>query len=137
MKKVVVLSIVGVFVAASLFVSPASALPQFKKAFEEKYVANGNADLQAAFKAASCNTCHVKGKDKKVRNEYGMALSKIIGGHAKAQIDAAKKVSDAAGKAKLAEVLKKLDEAFDKVEKEKSASGQTYGEEIKAGKLPN
>ena len=38
--------------------------------------------------------------------------------------------------AKLKEILKKLDQAFEKVETQKAASGQTYGELLKAGKLP-
>ena len=72
MKKAVAFFMVGVFLAASLFVSPASALPPFKKAFEDKYVTNSSStDFQAAFKTASCNTCHVKGKEKTARNAYG------------------------------------------------------------------
>ena len=63
-------------------------------------------------------------------------LSKIIGGHAKADLDAAKTAGEDAGKAKMDEILKKLDDAFTKVEGQKSASGKTYGDLIKAGKLP-
>ena len=138
MRKAVALALVAAYVAANLLVSPASALPQFKKAFEDKYVANSTSDdFKAAEKAAGCNVCHVKGaKDKKSRNAYGMALSKIVGGHAKADLDAAKAGGDDAQKAKMTEILKKLDEAFTKVEGQKSASGETYGDLIKAGKLP-
>jgi hypothetical protein len=137
MRKAVALALVAAYVAANLLVSPASALPQFKKAFEDKYVANSTSDdFKAAEKTASCNVCHVKGKDKKVRNAYGMALSKIVGGHAKADLDAAKAGGADAQKAKMTEILKTLDEAFTKVEGQKSASGETYGDLIKAGKLP-
>ncbi|HEV2972626.1 MAG TPA: hypothetical protein VGY55_21850 [Pirellulales bacterium] len=138
MKKAVALSLVGVFLGASLFVSPASALPPFKKAFEDKYVTNSSSEgFKDAFKAASCNTCHVKGKDKKSRNAYGAALAKITGGHAKKDLDDAKASGgDDAQKAKMAEILKKLDDAFAKVEGQKSPSGDTYGDLIKAGKLP-
>jgi hypothetical protein len=81
--------------------------------------------------------CHVKGPNKKVRNAYGTALSKIIGGHAKADLDAAKAAGgEDAQKAKMTEILKTLDDAFTKVEGQKASSGQTYGELIKAGKLP-
>jgi hypothetical protein len=140
MKKVVTLSIVGLFLASSLFVSPVKALPDFKKAFEAKYVTDSSSEeFKEAFKATGCNVCHVKGNtDRKARNPYGMALSKITGGHVKADLDAAKKSGGDEGRAaKLAEILKKLDQAFDKVESQKSKSGQSYGELLKAGKLPS
>jgi hypothetical protein len=139
MRKAVALALVAVYVAANLLVSPASALPDFKKAFEKRYATDSGSDeFKAAVKAAGCNVCHVKGApNKKARNAYGMALSKIVGGHAKADWDAAKAGGDDAGKAKMDEILKKLDEAFTKVEGQKSASGQTYGDLIKAGKLPS
>src|SRR6266478_4960620 len=116
MRKAVALALVAVYVAGNLLVSPASALPQFKKAFEEKYVTNCNNDeFKAAFKSAGCNVCHVKGAmDKKARNAYGVALAKLTGGHCQ----------------------KELDEAFSKVEEQKSGSGKSYGDLIKAGKLP-
>jgi hypothetical protein len=137
MRKAVALALVVVYVAGNLLVSPASALPQFKKAFEEKYVTNSSSDeFKAAFKAAGCNVCHVKGAmDKKSRNAYGVALAKVTGGHAKKDLDALSGDEDGK-KAKLAEILKKLDDAFSKVEGQKSASGKTYGDLINAGKLP-
>jgi uncharacterized protein YecT (DUF1311 family) len=138
MKKVLIASMAAMFLGSSLFVSPAKALPDFKKAFEAKYVSSSNSDdLKEAFKTAGCNVCHVKDKDKKFRNAYGMALAKITGGHANADL---KSASQNGGKeardAKLKELLKTLDGAFEKVEAQKSASGQTYGEILKAGKLP-
>ena len=139
MKKALVLSLATLFVIGGMswFVSPAKALPQFKKAFQARYVTpSTSAEFKAAFKAASCNTCHVKHKEKKVRNDYGMALSKIIGGHAHADLKAAEDKGPEAKKAEMAKILKKLDEAFTKVEQEKSPSGPTYGELIKSGKLP-
>ena len=137
MKKAVVLSLVAAVLGAGLFASPASALPPFKKAFEEKYVTNSSSEeFKEAFKAASCNVCHVKGKDKKSRNPYGIALSKIIGGHAAADLKQADGQGEDAKKAKLAEILKKLDDAFTKCESQKMHSGETYAELIKAGKLP-
>ena len=137
MKKAVVLMLLGGLVAWNLLHSSASALPAFKKAFEDKYVTpSGNADFAAAFKAASCNTCHVKGKDKKERNAYGQALAKFTGGKAAATLKAAKAQGDAAAKAAMDDILKKLGDGFDKAESEKSPSGPTYGELIKSGKLP-
>jgi hypothetical protein len=139
MKKVVTFSMVGLFLASSLFVSSAKALPDFKKAFEAKYVTNSSDEgFKDAFKATGCNVCHVKGNnDKKVRNPYGAALAKITGGHANADLKAAKESGgDEARAAKMKDLLKKLDQAFDKVEAQKSASGQSYGDLLKAGKLP-
>jgi hypothetical protein len=139
MMKVLIASMAAMFLVSSLFVSPAKALPDFKKAFEAKYVTNSNSeDLKEAFKAAGCNVCHVKGNNnKKARNPYGAALSKITGGHVAADLKSAKDTGgDDARAAKLKEILKTLDGAFDKVEAQKSASGQTYGEMLKGGKLP-
>jgi len=139
MKKVAIMSVIVAFLASSLFVAPAKALPDFKKAFEAKYVTNSNSeDFKEAFKAAGCNVCHVKGNNnKKARNPYGMALAKITGGHVAADLKTAKDGGgDDARAAKLKEILKTLDGAFEKVEAQKSASGQTYGEMLKAGKLP-
>ncbi|MGB4739433.1 MAG: hypothetical protein WBH50_14645 [Fuerstiella sp.] len=56
-------------------------------------------------------------KDKKKRNDYGVALTKTLG---------EKNVKDA----------DKIKEALTKAEAEKNADGKTYGELIKAGELP-
>ena len=108
------LTFAGALMAALFlgFGSSADARPNYNKAFQAKYP-----DLAAA-KEAKCNVCH-EGKDKKVRNDFGMAFSKDLDG---------KKVMDAA----------KIDAALDKVASEPSAvSGKTYGDLIKEGKLPN
>ena len=70
--------------------------------------------------------CHY-GKSKKNRNDYGMALSKLLDkdNYKTARI-----------KEEPEQVDKELTEAFTKVEKEKSVSGTTFGDLIKAGKLP-
>jgi hypothetical protein len=137
--KSVGLLLLGGIVTLSFWASQARALPPFKKAFEEKYVANSTSDeLKAAFKKESCNTCHVKGKEKTVRNDYGQALSKILGGTVAKDLKAAKASGgDAGQKAELDKVLKDLDKAFDTVADEKSPSGTTYGDLIKDGKLPS
>ncbi len=143
MKTVGVLMLGG-FVALSFWASQAQALPQFKKAFENKYVKTStDEDFKAAEKKASCSVCHVKGEEKTSRNAYGQALSKFTGGHLKKQIDAAKDAAggdddakDAAAKPIIDKALKTLDEAFDKVADEKAPGGGTFGERIKEGKLP-
>lgn len=98
--------------------SEAQARPNYRTALNTKY-----AD---AFKAAgtkvTCFACHGKtaeGKmDKETRNAYGKVLGKAIG---------KKNEKDKT----------KLDEALGKVESEKSSvEGKTYGDLLKAGKLP-
>ena len=86
------LLLLGGIVTLSYWASQAQALPQFKKAFEEKYVANStNAEFKAAFKKEGCSVCHVKGdKEKSHRNDYGKALSKFTGGTVQKDLEAAK-----------------------------------------------
>lgn len=138
MKAAGLLLLAGI-VTMSYWAAQAQALPAFKKAFQDKYVENSTSEeFKAAFKKESCNTCHVKGEEKTTRNDYGKALSKILGGNVAKSLKAAKASGGAAGqKAELNKVLKELDKAFDTVADEKSPSGKTYGDLIKAGKLPN
>jgi hypothetical protein len=133
------LMLLGVAVTLCFWVSKAQALPEFKKAFQEKYVdSSDNPDFKAAFKEASCNVCHVKGdRNKKHRNEYGKLLAKYTGGSVVKDRNAAEASGgDSAKKDVMDKALKALAEGFDKVADEKSSSGDTYGERIKAGKLP-
>ena len=113
---------IGISVATS-----AHALAPFKKEFQKKYVDDGGDDLKAAFKKSSCNTCHTKGKPKKIENlnAYGAELEKLVTGTAKTRI---KKEKEA--------VLKELAKAFDEVAKKKNDDDETYGDRLKAGKLP-
>lgn len=131
MKRVCLALLIG---AVSLaFTAPASALPDFKKAFEAKYVKpSGSEEFAAAFKKASCNTCHVKGEKKDVRNAYGEELAKLIEGDAGSRIKEAGDNKDAVKEA----VNKEAMEAMMKVESMKAPGGGTYGEMLKAGKIP-
>lgn len=134
MKHVALVTLCGAVVLC-LAVGPASALPQFKKDFADKYVeGSGDAAWEETVKKAGCNLCHVKGEGKEVRNAYGEALAKLIEGDAKDRLAKAKEQgTDDAEKEKL---TKELMEAFKKVETMKSPSGPTYGELLKAHKLP-
>lgn len=126
-------------ILASCLTQEAHALPDFKKAFANKYAAKHESkDFQAAVKKASCNACHVKGAKKNVQNEYGKLLNKLIEGDADKIIKDAKKEGKEAGDKAKADILAALEKAFDKAAKEKSEKGKgpTYGELIKAGKLP-
>ncbi len=116
----------------------ALALAPFKKAFQKRYVDPSDSEaFKAAFKKASCNTCHVKGKKKDVRNPYGDELAKLIEGDANARIKAAAKEGGSEGrKAETEKILKELEAAFAKVETLKSPTGETFGDRLKNGLLP-
>jgi hypothetical protein len=118
-----------------------SAMPPFRKAFEDKYVKeSSNADFQAAFKKSLCNTCHVQGKPKTENNVYGKELAKLIEGSANERIKAAREKGDAALEAENKKLLEELEAAFAKVEKMKvdpeASASATFGERIKQGMLP-
>jgi hypothetical protein len=108
MRKLIAVAVAGL-ILASAFTGGADARPAYKGAFETKYpkVKEGN--------KIDCGVCH-PGKDKKERNDYGTALSKVI----------AKNEKD----------KDKIAEALGKVESEKRKDGMTFGELLKDGKLP-
>jgi len=133
------LLLLGGFITIGYWASQAQALPPFKNAFQKKYVDDStDAAFKAAFKSEGCSVCHVKGDTNKAhRNDYGKALAKFTGGTVNKDLKAAKASGgDAAAKDVLDKALKALDDGFDKVADQKSASGMTYGDLIKAGKLP-
>jgi hypothetical protein len=99
----------------------ASALPPFNKEWVAKY---NPGDKNAAFAEAKCNVCHA-GESKKMKNEYGKAVGKYL---TKAKYNEIKE-DEAAAKKYIAEGLQKA-------EGEKGGAGKSYGEMIKAGKLP-
>ena len=115
-----------------------SALSPFKKAFDEKCIkSSGNDALKAAFKSASCNTCHVKGKKKDWLNGYGVQLAKIISGNAKDRLAMAKAVSSDAQKSENEKLLQELKKAFKTAETAKSPSGPLFGALISDSTLPS
>jgi hypothetical protein len=136
MKKFQLIGLFGLLVVLFGAVQSAHALPKFKLAFEKRYSEeHGNEDFKAAVKKEACNVCHVKGEKKEVRNSYGEALSKLIEG------DAQQRLKDASDKMSEEEkILKELEEAFGKVEKqnvdEKNPSSPTFGALIEQGQLP-
>jgi hypothetical protein len=115
-----------------------SALAPFKKAFDENYVkSSGNDALRAAFKSASCNTCHVKGKKKDWLNGYGVQLAKSITGNAKDRLAMAKAISSDAQKSENEKLLTELKKAFKTAEAKKSPSGPLFGALISESILPS
>ncbi len=133
MKKVclsVVCGAIAIAAMVSLKTDSAQAYPQFAKGFQKKYIGDESTGAQkslaVAFKAAQkCNTCHDPNKrtpegkkSKKFRNAYGNALHKFL--TKKDKKDAAKILA-----------------SLEKVEGLKAnGASQTFGELIKAGKLP-
>ena len=126
MKNACLLALVG-FAAGTLLarLPLATAVEPFKKEFDAKYVkkdatTDAEKNLAAAAEKAKCNICHV-GKSKKNRNEYGKALGTLL---------TKKDGKDSA----------KIQDALEKVAGMKSNSkddgSPTFGDLIKAGKLP-
>jgi hypothetical protein len=119
----------------------ASAMPPFRKAFEDKYVKDQpNPAFEAAFKKALCNVCHVQGKPKTENNVYGQELAKLVEGSANERLKAAREKGTPQVEAETKKLLEELEAAFAKVEKvkvdPKAAASPTFGERIKQGMLP-
>jgi hypothetical protein len=112
MRRAILIGLFGGLVYG-LSATPASARKEYFDEFKEKY-GSDDAEYGKLIEDTKCFICHV-GKSKKNRNEYGMALSKVI-----------KKEKDKA----------KISAALGKIESEKSADGTTFGELIKEHKLP-
>jgi len=122
-------------------VQPAVAIDPFWKQFEARYIkAEPKTDEEKAFSEAAsksnkdtgqCWICHVKGKSKKVRNNYGQELAKLLD---------KKKFTQVRLKREKEATTKEIQEAFEKVEKlhvdPDDDKSETYGDRIKAGKVP-
>lgn len=122
MKKFVVTLLVGA-VALTVCLGSAQARPAYPGIIKEQFKDN-KAIVAKADAADKCTICH-DAKDKKIRNEFGKAISKHFPG------DEFKKImtdKDA--------VAKKFKEALKAVESEKHSSGKTFADVIKDGKLP-
>ena len=124
MKKAGILTICGM-VAAMLvgMAGTADARPDYKKAHDAKYKGSS---IEGALAEAKCNACHY-GKKKSDRNDYGKALIKV--GLTEEKYKELKKEH----KEDFAKLIK---ESLEKVLKEKADGGETFGDLIKAGKLP-
>jgi hypothetical protein len=136
MKKLVI-AMFAVVVAGStflgLYVSTAQSRPQYLNQFKSMYIKPDGSDndkaLASAFNGLSqkCLVCHVEGKSKKERNNYGKALAKDI---VPADATGFKGETD---KSKIDEALKKVADEHTDPNDPKSP---TYGDLIKSGKLP-
>jgi hypothetical protein len=114
---------VAVAMVAAATARPALAIKQFNDEFKAVYVKPDSSDpaekaLAAAVETAKCNLCH-KGKEKKERNAYGEALAELLD-----------KKEDAKNVDKIRKALETV------AAKASPDGGPTFGELIKAGKLP-
>jgi len=130
MNKLTIL-VAAIVVASTVSVQNAFAIKPFADAFADKYEltepkTESQKKLAAAVKEVKCGMCHGP-KSKKERNDYGEALDKLLD---KADYSTKRR------KAEPEAVEKELFAALDKVAKEKSKKGGTYGELIEEGKLP-
>jgi len=114
--------LVSAFVVAC-FAQSAQARPGYKPILDAEVKGT---KIEVVAGELKCNFCHVDKEEKKVRNTYGMALTKC--GLTATKFDELK-----GDKAKLADHVK---EAMKKAEAVKSPSGETFGDLIKAGKAP-
>ena len=130
MKQVLITAVIDPQVLKSTdekiaFTDPVTALKRIQKTIShDLFIVVCHAN---AAKAEKCLLCHDKEfpKDKKKRNEYGMALSKFI---TKADYKELKADKPA--------LKKKIENAFTEAGKLKSSAGETFAERIEAGKLP-
>ncbi|PHS05516.1 MAG: hypothetical protein COA78_15205 [Blastopirellula sp.] len=130
MKKLICCLLFGAL-AVVMNANEASATSDINKTFIAKYnVKEPKTDSEKALSAlaakAKCNVCHI-GKKKKDRNEFGQAIAKLVDKDEMKALKSAKKTE---------ELTKMITDALNKVEKEKNKAGKTFGELIKAGKLP-
>jgi len=120
------LLLVGAFVAG-LLTQSALARPDYKKVLDAQAKDTKIAPVAEELK---CNFCHVKDKEKKVRNTYGQAL-------AKCGLSEEKYKELSADKEKKEKLVGEWVQAImKKAAAEKTPSGETFGELIKAGKAP-
>lgn len=120
--------------ALLLLAATSSALPPIPGYLKESLA--DNADLQAFATTfgelkAKCDVCHKPNADKKAKghalNDFGQAFHKHLNDKEFMSLHKDKKS---------AEALKLFQDAWKKTEAEKNAEGKTFGELIKAGKLP-
>ena len=111
-----------------LLASPAMAITEFSKQWKSHYLKDTSADFEKLGKRTNCNICHVKDKEKKkVRNEYGEAISKYL---------KSKDFPKDYVKNNPAEAKKKILEGFKKAGELKSKDGKKFADKIKAEELP-
>ena len=122
-SAVLFLAVLGVI---DFTASPAVAVKEFKDAFKAKYVkpdstAANDVALAKAFDQASCTVCHAGGDNKKIRNDYGKQLAKLVSKKDKKNTAKIRAAMDTVAKLK---------------SKPSDPKSPTFGEKIASGKLP-
>ena len=122
----VISAAVGLAFLLGLAAQPAWAILPFAKEFSAKYVKKDSKekkdqDFAKLVKEAKCNVCHM-GKDKDDRNPYGVELAKLLD-----------RKTDGDNKDKIQDALVKVEKLPSNPKDKKSP---TFGDLIKAGKLP-
>ncbi|MGD9647309.1 MAG: hypothetical protein AB7U73_16470 [Pirellulales bacterium] len=117
--------VMAAVVMTTATVDEAQARPPYKKEFDALYLKKDSKDpaemaLAAAIEKVKCNVCH-EGKSKKMRNDYGMALSKLLTKDDAKDVDKIK-----------ASIEKVADEHSDP----NDDKSPTFGQLLKEGKLP-
>lgn len=124
MQKTVLMLFISALATVGM-TQPAQAIKPFAKEFMKHYKVDKESkektDFAKAALEAKCYVCH-QGKKKKHRNRYGAELSKLLD-----------KKKDKKDKKKIIEAIEKVAKMHIDAKDEKSP---TYGELIKAGKLP-
>jgi hypothetical protein len=116
-------------------VTPAHALPPFRKPLDQRY-AETDRELLGEFRRANCNLCHVKDKEKRFVNDYGKLLADLIPGNVEDRLAAAAAIGTEARAAEYALVMHELSEAIKKADALPGPTAITYGESFRAHKLP-
>jgi hypothetical protein len=128
MKKFLVFAL-AIGLSYGMVARSASARTEYGKGWAAFYVEGSkNEEFKKLAGEAKCNVCHVDKEDKKkVRNPYGEEAQKLIN---KETIPHTLMKSDPE------KFKKEIEAAFKKLEEVKGKDGKTFGEKIKAGKLP-
>ena len=117
---------VAVFALIAMTAAPALAVKEFRDAFKSKYVkpdstAANDVALAAAVEQTSCGICHADAKNKKLRNDYGKQLAKLISKKDKKNKD---------------KIFKAMDKVAEMKSKPSDKTSPTFGDKIANGKLP-
>jgi hypothetical protein len=128
MKKILILALIASISLGGF--APSALMAQ--KAYNDEWKAVYHKDSKdEAFKKlvdeAKCNICHIQGANKKERNPYGAEASKVF---------KTMKINKESPKKDPEGFKKDIAKAFKELEALKNKEGKTYGELIKAGKLP-
>lgn len=129
LSSIVLAGVVALCVAVLLGnTREAQAQTEFKVALQKKY--DGM--------TVSCNTCHVNGEEKKVRNDFGKLFAKELEGKKVTEKLAAVKNLESDDPARVKareEATADFLVALKKVEGQTGPGGKTYAELLKAGKI--